>query len=324
MIPRFSPGELAANGRDPYEKPGLFTRVTIVVLTLHVALFVVPWLWFCVLKPQEKKVFVMSASLVEMPKGNSLDVPPTQPKVPAKPDLPDIPDVPDAPDQKIPEIPEPPAPEPPKPEPPKPAPKPEPPKPAPPKPVPAPKPKPVPAPKPKPKPKPQEKKYLSADDIKKKIEEQRKNPANRKQRQKAEAARKRAAREAARAAAKAAADRKRILDDAARAVKQYGTPDGGSKGVPATKEFYNYIDRLTSLLYQQWDQPTSTELKKRGVFVLVTLQIGADGTLQTKNFKPSGNAVMDQSVRKLLQKLRVVPAPPGGAMTVPVKLIVSD
>ena len=107
-------------------------------------------------------------------------------------------------------------------------------------------------------------------------------------------------------------------------MKQYGTPDGGSKGVPATKEFHNYIDRLTSILYQQWDQPTSTELKKRGVFVLVTLQIGADGTLQTKNFKPSGNAVMDQSVRKLLQKLRVVPAPPGGAMTVPVKLIVSD
>ena len=318
MIPRFSPGELAANGRDPYEKPGLFTRVTIVVLILHAALFVVPWLWFCVLKPQEKKVFVMSASLVEMPKGNSLDVPPNQPKVPVKTDLPDIPDVPTLPDQKIPELPDPPKPEPPKPEPPKPEPpKPEPPKPAPPKPSPVPKPKPKPKVKPK---KPEKPKYLSADDIKKQIEQQRKNPANRKQRQKAEAARKRAAR----AAAKAAADRKRILDEAAAAVKQYGTPDGGSKGVPATKEFYNYIDRLTSLLYQQWDQPTSTELKKRGVFVLVTLQIGADGTLQTKNFKPSGNAVMDQSVRKLLQKLRVVPPPPGGAMTVPVKLIVSD
>ena len=316
MIPRFSPGELAANGRDPYEKPGLFTRVTIVVLILHVALFVVPWLWFCVLKPQEKKVFVMSASLVEMPKGNSLDVPPTQPKVPAKPDLPDLPDLPD-----IPDVPEPPKPLPPKPEPPKPAPKPTPPKPAPPNPVPAP---PKPKPKPKTKPKPEQKKYLSADDIKKQIEQQRKNPANQKQRQANDAARKRAAREAARAAAKAAAERQRILDDAARAVKQYGTPDGGSKGVPATKEFHNYIDRLTSILYQQWDQPTSTELKKRGVFVLVTLQIGADGTLQTKNFKPSGNAVMDQSVRKLLQKLRVVPAPPGGAMTVPVKLIVSD
>ena len=304
MIPRFSPGELAANGRDPYEKPGLFTRVTIVVLILHVALFVVPWLWFCVLKPQEKKVFVMSASLVEMPKGNSLDVPPPQPKVPVKTDVPDIPDVPDVPDA--------PQPLPPKPEPPKPAP---------PKPVPAP---PKPKPKTKPKPEPEQKKYLSADDIKKQIEQQRKNPANQKQRQANEAARKRAAREAARAAAKAAADRKRILDDAAKAVSQYGTPDGGSKGVPATKEFYNYIDRLTSILYQQWDQPTSTELKKRGIFVLVTLQIGADGTLQTKNFKPSGNAVMDQSVRKLLQKLRVVPPPPGGAMTVPVKLIVSD
>ena len=309
MIPRFSPGELAANGRDPYEKPGLFTRVTIVVLTLHVALFVVPWLWFCVLKPQEKKVFVMSASLVEMPKGNSLDVPPTPTKVPAKPDLPDIPDAPNVPDQKIPDIPEPPKPEPPKPAP----------KPVPPKPVPAP-----PKQKPKTKPKQEPKKYLSADDIKKQIEQQRKNPANQKQRQANDAARKRAAREAARAAAKAAAERKRILDDAAKAVSQYGTPDGGSKGVPATKEFYNYIDRLTSILYQQWDQPTSTELKKRGIFVLVTLQIGADGTLQTKNFKPSGNAVMDQSVRKLLQKLRVVPPPPSGAMTVPVKLIVSD
>ena len=299
MIPRFSPGELAANGRDPYEKPGLFTRVTIVVLALHVALFVVPWLWFCVLKPQEKKVFVMSASLVEMPKGNSLDVPQTQPNVPVKPDLPELPDVPEPPK------PLPPAPEPPKPEPPKPAPKPEP-------------------PKPKPKPKQEQKKYLSADDIKKQIAQQRNNPANRKQQQANEAARKRAAREAARAAAKAAAERKRILDDAANALKQYGTPDGGSKGVPATKEFYNYLARLTSILYQQWDQPTSTELKKRGIFVLVTLQIGADGTLQTKNFKPSGNTVMDQSVRKLLQKLRVVPPPPGGAMTVPVKLIVSD
>lgn len=303
MIPQFSPGELAASGRDPYEKPGRFTRITIFVVILHIAVFVLPWIWFNFLKPEEAKVFVMSASLVEMPKGNSLDVPHAQSPAPEKTDLPDIPDIPDVPDK----IPEPPKPQP-QPQPPKPAPKPTP--------VPKPLPKPVPNPKAKPKPK-----YLSADDIRKQIEKQRKNPANRQRSQAEAAARKRAAREAARAAA----ERNRILREAAAAAnRRYGTPDGGSRGAPATKEFYNYIDRLTGILYQQWDQPTSTELKKRGIFVFVTLQIGADGTVQTKNFKPSGNAVMDQSVRQLLRKLRVVPQPPGGAMTVPVKLIVSD
>lgn len=314
MIPQFSPGELAANGRDPYENTGRFTRVTITVVILHVAVFVIPWLWFNFLKPQEKQMFVMRVSLAEMPKGNSLDVPPApQPKtLPDKPILPDIPDIPDIPDQKIPDLPSKPEPPPPKPLPPSPPVKPI---------VSPPKPVAVPKVKTQAKPKTQQKKYLSAEDIRKQIKQQRNDPKN-KQRRQAEAA---ARRRAAQAAARVASERKRILDETARNLeKQYGIPSGGQKGVPATKEFYNYIDRLTGMLYQQWDQPTSTELKKRGIFVLVTLQIAADGTVEAKNFKPSGNAVMDQSVRQLLQKLRVVPAPPGGAMTIPVKLIVSE
>lgn len=304
MIPQFSPGELAANGRDPYENTGRFTRITITVVILHVAVFVIPWLWFNFLKPQEKQMFVMRVSLAEMPKGNSLDIPPV-PRHKTSPDIPDIPDIPDVPDQKIPDLPSKPKPLPPSPV----------------KPVSAPKPVAVPKIKTQTKPKTQQKKYLSAEDIRKQIEQQRNDPKN-KQRRQAEAA---ARRRAAQAAARVAAERKRILDETARNLeKQYGIPAGGQKGVPATKEFYNYIDRLTGMLYQQWDQPTSTELKNRGIFVLVTLQIAADGTVQAKNFKPSGNAVMDQSVRQLLQKLRVVPAPPGGAMTIPVKLIVSE
>ncbi|MBR2427171.1 MAG: TonB C-terminal domain-containing protein [Lentisphaeria bacterium] len=302
MMPQFSPGELAASGRDPYENSGRFTRIAIFVVILHIALFVVPWIWFTFLKPQENKVFVMRAALAEMPKGNSPEVPPAIPGKKPVPDLPEIPEIPEIPAQKLPELPEKPRPVPPKQKP-------------------AVKPKPIPAPKKtpvKPKTKPEKKKkYLSAEDIRKSIPKQRNNPQSResaRQRQRAE-----------KEAARIAAERRRILDETAKTLeKKFGSPAGGQKGVPATKEFYGYLDRLTAMLYQQWNQPTSTALKKRGIFVLVTLQIAADGTVQTKNFKPSGNAIMDQSVQQLLQKLRAVPPPPGGQMTIPVKLVVSE
>lgn len=331
MNPMLYQGNNADATRDPYASSGRTFRILCAVLILHSLIFILPWLWMKYQQWKNPPVIVVRAALVELPKGTSLDVPKKAEPAPA-----DDP----APQQKeenlldsLPEVdPLPPLLDPPpqpevKPQPkPKPVPKPEV-KPQP-KPVPKPEVKPQPKPKPvvkpqpkpvaKPKPEPQEKKYLTAEDIKKL---RKKNPkrvikedTQAKKRAEAEARKQRQQAEA----------RQRQLDAVATAAEKYGSPQGGEKGIPATKEYYDYIDKLTALIRRQWKEPRAIELGASRVSVVLTLEIAADGTVKTKNFKPSGIEVMDRSVRDLLEKLRVVTPPPRGPLTVPVTLRVSD
>lgn len=321
MNPMLYQGNNADVTRDPYASSGRTFRILCAVLILHSLIFVLPWLWMKYQQWKNPPVIVVRAALVELPKGTSLDVPkeadpaPADDPAPQKEEnlldsLPEVDPLPPLPDP-------PPPPPPPKPQP-KPVPKPE----VKPQPKPKPDPKPVvktqPKPVVKPKPKPQEKKYLTAEDIKKL---RKKNPkrvikedSQAKKRAEAEARKQRQQAEA----------RQRQLDAVAEAAEKYGSPQGGEKGIPATKEYYDYIDKLTALIRRQWKEPRAIELGASRVAVVLTLEIAADGTVKTKNFKPSGIEVMDRSVRDLLEKLRVVTPPPRGPLTVPVTLRVSD
>ncbi len=309
MNPMLYQGNNADATRDPYASFGRTFRILCAVLILHSLIFIMPWLWMKYQQWKNPPVIVVRAALVELPKGTSLDVPKEAEPAPA-----DDP----APQQKeenlldsLPEVdPLPPLPDPPPQPVVKPQPKP--------KPVPKPEVKPQPKPVAKPKPEPQEKKYLTAEDIKKL---RKKNPkrvikedTQAKKRAEAEARKQRQQAEA----------RQRQLDAVATAAEKYGSPQGGEKGIPATKEYYDYIDKLTALIRRQWKEPRAIELGASRVSVVLTLEIAADGTVKTKNFKPSGIEVMDRSVRDLLEKLRVVTPPPRGPLTVPVTLRVSD
>ena len=305
MNPMLYQGNNADATRDPYASFGRTFRILCAVLILHSLIFILPWLWMKYQQWKNPPVIVVRAALVELPKGTSLDVPKEAEPAPA-----DDP----APQQKeenlldsLPEVdPLPPLPDPP----PKPVVKPQP--------KPKPEVKPQPKPVAKPEPEPQEKKYLTAEDIKKL---RKKNPkrvikedTQAKKRAEAEARKQRQQAEA----------RQRQLDAVATAAEKYGSPQGGEKGIPATKEYYDYIDKLTALIRRQWKEPRAIELGASRVAVVLTLEIAADGTVKTKNFKPSGIEVMDRSVRDLLEKLRVVTPPPRGPLTVPVTLRVSD
>ena len=317
----FRPGELAAHGIDPYDSPARRRRIVFAVLAVHFLIIAVPLIWIEISRLLDPPKIVMKVALVNLPEGNSLDVPKDQT---GKPDPP-APEP--APAEPEPPAPEPPAPEPPTPEvetPPKVEPTPKPPVKEPPKVKPPPevKPKKVEPKKvePKkaeqpPKEEPKKPKYLRPEDIKKSGKRVKTNNPD----PKAEARRKAAEQARADAERRAAETRRQVAADARNAGRTYGSIAGGEKGIPATKEYYEYIDELKKIVEQRWTQPNSVELEGKRPEAKLTLSIRKDGSVEKLEFARTGIAAMDKSLLDLQSRLKAVPPPPQ-AMTVDVTL----
>ena len=303
----FRPGELAAHGIDPYDSPPRRRKIFLVVLTAHALLILVPLIWLHISRLLDPPKIVMKVGLVDLPEGNSLDVPKDQTGKPEKPSATAEPE----PAQPVPE---PPAPEPVKTETPPPKtetppkletpPKAETPKiKTPPKTETPPK---VKTPK-KEEPKKEKPKYLRPEDIKKtgkRVKTDKPDP-------KAEAQRKAAEQARADAERKAAEARREIAEGARNAARPvYGSIAGGEKGIPATKEYYDYIDELKRTVEQRWNQPNSVELEGRRPEAKITLTIRKDGTVEKADFARTGIQPMDQSLENLRSRLKAVPPPP--------------
>lgn len=326
----FRPGELAAHGIDPYDSPARRRRIVFAVLAVHVLIIAVPLIWIEISRLLDPPKIVMKVALVDLPEGNSLDVPKDQT---GKPETPAAEPEPPAPE---PPAPEPPAPEPPTPkvetppkveplpkveQPPKPPVK-EPPKVKPPPEV---KPKKIEPPKvepkkvePKkveqpPKEEPKKPKYLRPEDIQKTGRRVKTNNPD----PKAEARRKAAEQARADAERRAAETRRQVAADARNAG--YGSIAGGEKGIPATEEYYKYIDELKKIVEQRWTQPNSVELEGKRPEAKLTLSIRKDGSVEKLEFARTGIAAMDKSLLDLQSRLKAVPPPPQ-AMTVDVTL----
>ena len=76
----------------------------------------------------------------------------------------------------------------------------------------------------------------------------------------------------------------------------------------------NYENSVGAYLYQLWDTPDKSILGKKRPEVKIQLSIAANGQLlDAKILKSSGIAAMDKSIRKLLKKVKYLPAPRNGA-----------
>ncbi len=94
------------------------------------------------------------------------------------------------------------------------------------------------------------------------------------------------------------------------------TPQGG-----LTEEEEAYYNRLKKLLDFKWVEPSRTHLGDLRPRTTIELEISADGrVLSSKIVQASGNASMDESIRRLLKVLDRVPAPPNGALIIHVNM----
>lgn len=89
-----------------------------------------------------------------------------------------------------------------------------------------------------------------------------------------------------------------------------GNGDGRGVGKATTDA---YETGLGSFFRQRWDTPSKQELQNPDAAVRVEITISGDGRIrQYRVMGWSGDEYMDNSIRKLLQLVRQVPAPPGG------------
>ena len=84
--------------------------------------------------------------------------------------------------------------------------------------------------------------------------------------------------------------------------------------VKSTGVVQSYENNVGAYLYQLWDTPDKSILGSKRPEVTILLDIAANGALlNAEILKSSGVAAMDKSVKKLLQKIKYLPAPSGGA-----------
>lgn len=82
----------------------------------------------------------------------------------------------------------------------------------------------------------------------------------------------------------------------------------------STGPVQSYENSVGAYLYQLWDTPDKSALGKRRPEVKIMLNIAADGRLLgAEILKPSGVGAMDESVKKLLRKIKYLPAPGNGS-----------
>lgn len=79
----------------------------------------------------------------------------------------------------------------------------------------------------------------------------------------------------------------------------------------------SYESNVGAYLYRLWDTPDKSILGGKRPEVEIMLNVAADGQLLgAEILRPSGVPIMDESVEKLLRKIKYLPAPDGGARKV--------
>lgn len=87
----------------------------------------------------------------------------------------------------------------------------------------------------------------------------------------------------------------------------------------------NYENSVGSYLYQLWDTPDKSALGTKRPEVKIELNIAANGQLlNAKILNPSGIAAMDESIQKLLKKVKYLPASGRGARKITLILEVTE
>ncbi len=87
----------------------------------------------------------------------------------------------------------------------------------------------------------------------------------------------------------------------------------------------SYENSVGAYLYQLWDTPDKSVLGNRRPEVKIMLNIAADGRLlNAKILKSSGVAAMDKSVKKLLRKIKYLPASGSGSRKITLILEVTE
>jgi len=170
-------------------------------------------------------------------------------------------------------------------------------------------------------------KILTAEDIRRQIANQQKDPAKvaaanaAKAKANAEA---KARADAAVKAAKARADAIASMKNTLGASGSYGTTRPGQTGVLAPDAVQKYYDKLTDYIRPLWREPDASSLNGSRPSVTIRLEIDKSGrVLSAKIDKASGIKVMDDSIKALIATLKTVPVPPE-ALIVPVTLMVSQ
>jgi len=106
---------------------------------------------------------------------------------------------------------------------------------------------------------------------------------------------------------------------------KFSTPSKSSPNATVNPALMGYYDQLSSYLYSSWEQPAKFSAGTEPPSVLVKLFIDATGRLTNYQIlKASGNEEMDDSVKKLLSSIDMLPAPPNGAMTIEASLILTN
>lgn len=88
----------------------------------------------------------------------------------------------------------------------------------------------------------------------------------------------------------------------------------------------NYLDQVSSLMYQTWQQPKRSEIGSRQPTVDVEITVESSGRIsKSRIVRKSGLSAMDISAYRLLKDLKSLPRPPNGKTTFTVTLeIVRD
>lgn len=105
-------------------------------------------------------------------------------------------------------------------------------------------------------------------------------------------------------------------------AQTYGKQDNRAPGGGASVKLSEYANRsLLPYLKSRWKQPPDSLLGGKRPSVDIVLTISANGKVQQASIKrPSGVAAMDDSVKRLLKGLDILPRPPDGEISLAITL----
>ena len=105
-------------------------------------------------------------------------------------------------------------------------------------------------------------------------------------------------------------------------AQAYGKPDNHSPGGGANVKVKQYAERsLMPYLKSRWKQPPDSLLKGKRPAVEISLTILPTGKVKKATVTRASNvAAMDDSVKRLLNGLDILPRPPDGELTIKITL----
>ena len=105
-------------------------------------------------------------------------------------------------------------------------------------------------------------------------------------------------------------------------AQKYGNPDNRAPGGGARLKIKEYAERnLLPYLKSRWKQPPDSLLGGKRPSVEISLTIGAGGRVERAVIeRASGVSAMDDSVKRLLAGLDILPVPPEGKLDITITL----